>query len=163
MDGDDRQRQLVARMIQAWRALRRGPSTMALRDVLYGTGDGAIEATHVDVLDLLAERDPWRMSDLASALKVDPSTVTRTLQRMEADGLAIRSQTTADGRVVTVTMTAEGRRRHARVAEVRATIIGRVMDAFDADEQRQLVGLNERFVESLDRVIAETPGIRSGD
>ena len=30
------------------------------------------------------------MSDLAAALRVDPSTVTRTMQRMEAGGLAKR-------------------------------------------------------------------------
>ena len=42
------------------------------------------EVVEMDVLDLLVLQDERRMSDLAAALRVDPSTVTRTLQRMEA-------------------------------------------------------------------------------
>ena len=160
---DGRHRELVTRMTRAWRDLRRGPSTMALRDVLFGTGADAVEATHMDVLDLLVEHEPWRMSDIAAALKVDPSTVTRTLQRMEAVGLAVRNQATEDGRVVTVTITDEGRRRHARVDDMRMTMIGRVMDAFDEDEQAQLVELNERLVASLDEVIGSLPRARPVD
>lgn len=157
MTDDGRHRELVTRMTRAWRDLRRGPSTMALRDVLFGTGDDAVEPTHMDVLDLLVEHETLRMSDIAAALKVDPSTVTRTLQRMEAVSLAERSQTTEDGRVVTVTMTDEGRRRHARVDEMRMTMIGRVLDAFSQDEQAQLVELNERLVVSLDEVVGSLP------
>ena len=63
------------------------------------------------------------MSDLAAALRVDPSTVTRTLQRMEAAGLAARVPDTDDGRVVTVRLTDEGRRRHGLVAGRRTAIL----------------------------------------
>ena len=163
MEEGPRHRELVIRMTRAWRDLRRGPSTMALRDVLFGTGDDAVEATHMDVLDLLVEHEPLRMSDIAAALKVDPSTVTRTLQRMEALGFAVRNQATEDGRVVSVTMTDEGRRRQARVDEVRMTMIGRVMDVFDESEQAQLVELNERLVASLDEVVGSLPPARPDD
>ena len=87
---------------RAWRELRRGASTDVARRATSSAGTGepdSIEPGQLDVLDLLGVRDGRRMSDLAAALRVDPSTVTRTLQRMEAAGLARR---------------AAGRRRRAR-------------------------------------------------
>ena len=91
------------------------------------------------------------MSDLAAALRVDPSTVTRTLQRMEAAGLARRGPAAADGRVVTVHLTDEGRRLHAAVAARRAAIIdGDPRRRSRPEDRDQLVDLLERFVASLD-------------
>ena len=77
-------------MAALWRELRRGASTTVVRDRMFGTGDEAIEPGHMDVLDLLHREEPRRMNDLAAALRVDPSTVTRAIQRMEADGLVRR-------------------------------------------------------------------------
>ena len=48
--------------------------------------------------------------------RVDPSTITRAMHRMEAAGLATRRPVAADGRVVTAHLTAEGRRLHGLVA-----------------------------------------------
>ena len=74
------------RMGRAWRELGRAIGRTA----------------QLDLLELLTQRNDWRMSELAAALHVDPSAVTRTLQRMEAAGLATRSAGNGDGRVVIV-------------------------------------------------------------
>jgi DNA-binding MarR family transcriptional regulator len=156
-----------ARIGRAWRELRRGTSTAILAERLFGrSGEpDAVEPAQLDVLDLLASHDRRRMSDLAAALRVDPSTVTRTLQRMEAAGLARRGPAAADGRVVTVRLTDEGRRLQRAAADRRTTIVLEILDAFSGEERHQLVVLVERFVSSLqdyaarvDRERADVPG-----
>ena len=149
--GDD----VVARMGRAWRELRRGVATGVLRDKLFGVGPDAIEPGHMDVLDLLVQRPEWRMSELAVALRVDPSTVTRTLQRMEAAGLAERrSPAFGDRRAVIVTPTATGRERQTSIAAKRVTMITEIMAPLSEKDREQLVGLLERFIDSADKYVA---------
>jgi DNA-binding MarR family transcriptional regulator len=146
---------VIARMGRAWREMRRGASTAVVRDRLFGVGPDAVEPSHMDVLDLLVQRDHWRMSELAVALRVDPSTVTRALQRMEAAGLAERHPpASGDRRAVVVTLTATGRRRHAAVAERRVQIIGEIMAQLSPDDCGQLVELLERFIDATDKYVA---------
>ena len=150
--GDD----VVARMGRALRELRRGASAGVLRDQLFGVGANAVEPGHMDVLDLLVQRPEWRMSELAAALRVDPSTVTRTLQRMEAAGLAERhTPVSGDRRAVIVKPTASGRERQASIAAKRVTIITELMAPLSENERKQLVWLLERFIESADKLVAE--------
>ena len=147
--------EVIARMGRAWREMRRGASTAVVRDQLFGVGPDAVEPGHMDVLDLLVQRDHWRMSELAVALRVDPSTVTRTLQRMEAAGLAERQPpVSGDRRAVVVTLTATGRRRHAAVAERRVRIIGEIMAQLSSDDCGRLVELLERFIDATDKYVA---------
>jgi DNA-binding MarR family transcriptional regulator len=135
--------------------MRRGASTAVVRDRLFGVGPDAVEPGHMDVLDLLVQREQWRMSELAMALKVDPSTVTRTLQRMEAAGLAKRRPpVSGDRRAVVVTLTATGRRRHAEIADRRVLIIGEIMTQLSDDDRSQLVELLERFIDATDKYVA---------
>jgi DNA-binding MarR family transcriptional regulator len=148
-------REIAVRVGRAWRELRRGASTGALRDHLFGTGPDAVEPGQMDTLDLLVQRPAWRMSDLADALRVDPSTATRAVQRLERIGLAERRSSAADGRVVMVSSTGAGRDRHAQLADLRAQMMDRLLAAFDADEQAQLAALLERFVAALDELVAD--------
>ncbi len=141
---------LVGRMATALRELRRRSATAVVRNRLFGTGDDAVEPVHVDVLDLLVRRDGWRMNELASALGVDPSTMTRTLQRMELAGLAMRAPHDRDGRVVTVHPTDSGRRCQRKVADRRREVVGQLLARFDAEERSHLVELVERFVRGAD-------------
>ncbi|MET0144649.1 MAG: MarR family transcriptional regulator [Ilumatobacteraceae bacterium] len=142
-----------ARIGRAWRELRRGPSTAAIADLVFGRlgQPDAVEPGQLDILDILTVRDAQRMSDLATALHVDPSTITRAVQRMEAGGLARRSPAAVDGRVVDVHITAEGRRLHAVVAERRATIVAAILDEFEPAEREQFVDHLDRFVSAVER------------
>ena len=101
------------------------------------------------------------MSELATALRVDPSTVTRTLQRMEAAGLAERhSPASGDRRAVIVRPTAIGRQRQASIAAKRVATVTRIMAPFSEKEREQLVELLERFIESADKYVAERASAR---
>lgn len=136
----------------SWRELRRGAVADRLRDKLFGEGDSALDPGQVDTLDLLVERESWRMGDLAEALRVDPSTATRAIQRLEKLHLAERSALPSDGRVVTVSATAAGRERHAIISERRLKALSQILSRFSATELDSLESLLGRFVGAIDEV-----------
>lgn len=146
---------LAIRIGTSWVEIRRGASVVALRDHLFGTGDDAIELGMMDTLDLLAQQPAWRMTELADALRVDPSTATRAVQRVVAAGLAERSTAIGDGRVVMVAMSAVGRARHHEVNLRRARVMSHMLAAFEADERTVLADYLERFVTAVDKFVTD--------
>jgi DNA-binding MarR family transcriptional regulator len=153
---DPEQLQLAVRIGLSWIELRRGAAMSALRDLLFGSGDDALEQGQMDTLDLLAQQPSWRMSELADALRVDPSTATRAVQRLVRSGLAGRSPGDDDGRVVMVTITDAGVSRHADVAERRGRLMAHLLGTYAPDERVQLADLLERFVAAVDSFVSRT-------
>ena len=102
------------RIGRAWTEMRRGAWTQHLRDYLFGDDD-PLEPGQMDALDLLS-RQERTMKHLAERLRIDPSSATRAVQRLVADGLAERYAADDDKRVVMVRISKEGRSRHAAVA-----------------------------------------------
>jgi DNA-binding MarR family transcriptional regulator len=141
----------------AWRGLRRGATNAAVRDYFYGNETETLDAGQMDTLDVLVHRPSWRMSDLAEALRVDPSTATRAVQRLLKENLAERNADADDGRVVIVRATDEGRRLHQRVDERRGYVITKLMSAFTVSERADLADLLTRFVRELDDLVKELP------
>lgn len=152
---DPDQRETALRVGRAWRELRRGASMSRLIEHFFGVGEDALEFGQMDTLDLLVQQPGWRMGDLAEALRVDPSTATRAIQRLEKFGLATRCSSTDDKRVVVVSATESGRRRHAAAAARRQELIIHIMSTFDAVEFRELSGYLDRFVGSLDQFVEQ--------
>jgi DNA-binding MarR family transcriptional regulator len=153
--------ELAVRIGASWVQIRRGAAMGTLRDYLLGGGDEALEQGQMDSLDLLAKQPSWRMSDLAEALRIDPSTATRAVQRLVASGLALRSQDGDDGRVVMVEITEAGRLRHSDVNDRRGQLMVHMLGAFAADERPVLADMLERFVHAVDEFVgtlAGTPG-----
>jgi len=142
------------RVGRAWIELRRGASASALRSYLFGR-DEPLEQGQMDALDLLSRRDHRPMKELAARLRVDPSTATRSMQRLESDGLVERFPSPEDGRVVLVRITDEGRQRHAEVAARRSTAMMRILSEFEPDERAQLADMLDRFVGAVDDVVAQ--------
>lgn len=66
----------------------------------------------------LAIDEGMTQTQLADALCVDASTVTKTLARLERDGVVVRRPDSDDGRVSRVYLTAQGRRLLKPVIEV---------------------------------------------
>ena len=89
--------ELAVRIGSSWVQIRRGAGG-SIRDYLLGAGDDALEQGQMDSLDLLARHPSWRMSDLAEALRIDPSTATpcrATTGRHRASPSDARMTTTA--------------------------------------------------------------------
>jgi DNA-binding MarR family transcriptional regulator len=154
---DPRQREaydLAVRIAVAWRGIRRGSSTAGLRDWLYGTGDDAVEQGQMDALDVLAARPTWRMSELAEALKVEPSTATRTVDRMEKLGYAERRPGKVDGRVVEVAITPRGQEIYGQVVARRAELMTEILRGYRGSELPVLADMLERFAVAIDSFVA---------
>ncbi len=157
--------ELAVRIGASWVQIRRGAAMGALRDYLLGTGDEALEQGQMDSLDLLARQPSWRMSDLAEALRIDPSTATRAVQRLVISGLAARSPHDDDGRVVMVEITDAGRARHADVNARRGQLMAHMLGAFAPEERPILADMLERFVSAVDEFVdqrADQPGVVTG-
>ena len=98
------------------------------------------------------------MKELAARLRVEPSTATRAVQRLEKEGLVERFTSPEDGRVVLVRITEEGRRRHDAVAARRSIAMMHILSEFDPAERAQLADLMDRLIESIDEVVARLDG-----
>ncbi len=148
---------LALRIGRAWRDLRRGASTVALREYLLGKGESPVELGQIDSLDLLAG-GPLRMSELAEKLRIEPSTATRSIERLVKAGLARRRPSAEDGRVVEVELTPEGHAIRKDVAGRRLKLIAHAMAGFEPAEREAFVGMLERYVGFVDRFVEEQAG-----
>ena len=95
------------------------------------------------------------MSEFADALRVDPSTATRAIERLERVGLAERVTGDDDRRVVVARTTQAGRRTIQRVTRLRAAGMDRLLEPFDEREREEFAEYLERFVASIDQLVAE--------
>jgi DNA-binding MarR family transcriptional regulator len=141
------------RIIFAWREMRRGVAMAAYRDLLFeGLDLGALDA-----LDLLIARDRIRMIDFASALRIEKSTATRALDRLESAGLAERESVAAKNarRSVIVHITGRGRALHAKLLRRRVQLLKQMTRAFSPDEILVLGELLERLVGGIDYAVAQ--------
>ena len=80
----------------------------------------------------LAVREGSAQSELAEALCVDPSTVTKMLVRLERDGLIVRRSDIQDGRVSRVYLTERG-----------TALVQPVVDIWNRTEARLEAGLGD--------------------
>ena len=86
-------------------------------------------------LVVLASRGPQRMTDLASALDVTPSTAGRMCDRLVRKGLIRRHRARADRRAVQVSVTAAGRAVVDQATERRRALIAGILGTLPARQQ----------------------------
>jgi DNA-binding MarR family transcriptional regulator len=154
---DPLQREVAVRVGRAWREIRRGASMGRLIEYLFGAGDDALEIGQMDTLDLLVQQPAWRMGDLAEALRVDPSTATRAVQRLEKFGLAERCSGVEDKRVVMVSASEFGRQRHAAAASRREELMNYIMSTFGQGELEKMASTLEQFIGAIDDFVDGLP------
>ena len=90
------------------------------------------------------------LGELAFVEQVQPPTMTRLVASLEAAGLVGRHADAADGRVVRVRVTADGRRCLDRVRTLKTAFFSRGLAALTADERAaaaELTALLERLVD----------------
>lgn len=148
---------LAVRIGLAWRELRRGAATSGLRDFLYGREEESIEQGQMDTLDILAQRPTWKMSELADALHVEPSTATRAVERLVKAGMAERQASADDGRVVRVAITAAGRCVYDTVVERRTELLTFILKSYRRSELPIFADMLERMVAAVDTFVMAQP------
>ena len=111
-----------------WRDLlaRHARTTVALDEALDEFGLGMSE---FEVLDRLAcecgERP--RMQDLAPMLHLSQSALSRTVGRLEKDGLVVRSMCPEDRRGIAVCLTEDGRERYQAARETHRRVLAETL------------------------------------
>jgi MarR family transcriptional regulator, organic hydroperoxide resistance regulator len=101
------------------------------------------------LLRLLWVEDGQRQTQLADALQVEPPTVTKMLQRMEASGLVTRKGDKTDGRVSLVKLTAKGKRLQPKVEAATAEVTREATRGVAAKEAAALVDALDKITANL--------------
>lgn len=99
------------------------------------------------VLLVLWEKDNMVVGDICRRLSLDTGTLTPLLQRMEADGLIVRTRGIADGRQTLVSLTRKGATLQEDCKDIPSCMIQRCSDTMLNAEQAS------QMVESLDALI----------
>jgi DNA-binding MarR family transcriptional regulator len=101
------------------------------------------------IADLAADIDPVTVTDVALALQLERSTVSRLVGECESEGLVMRTAVPGDGRRVGLAVTEDGLRAVAGSAELRADFLKAVTESFSDAELTTLVQHLERFADAL--------------
>ncbi len=100
---------------------------------------------------------------IAEAVQLSSATVSRILDRLEADGLVVRQRSPADRRRVCLSLTPAGRRRLKKLpAPLQENFLAR-LQRLELDEQRELLESLRSIVQMMDAADLEaapmlTPG-----
>lgn len=96
--------------------------------------------THPQYLVMLAlwEEAPRSLGALATALAMEPATLSPLVKRLEAQGRITRSRRADDERVLDISLTDDGRALHDRAVAVPAEIMARV-----GIDERALIALRD--------------------
>ena len=143
-------RRLTREELGSWRSFLRAHATItrALEAELVAEQD--LSLASYDVLVQLAEAPGrrLRMTELADAVLLSRSGVTRLVDRMERAGLVTRSRVATDGRGVAAELTEAGLDRLRRTAPTHLGGVARhFVDRLDADDLRVLEQIMRRLVE----------------
>jgi DNA-binding MarR family transcriptional regulator len=101
--------------------------------------------------------DSATVASLARDLDMDPASMTRSLDRMEAKGLVVRERSTVDRRVVQLTLTPDGHRVAALVPPVLADVLNGHLSDFSRDEWNLLLGMLRRMLANGEAFRQQTP------
>jgi DNA-binding MarR family transcriptional regulator len=137
------------RFIAATQELRRSHRRVGIQRDLYSVGDRELTPAQVDALEVLCQRDEWRMREIAEALDVDRSTATRSVAPLVDLGLATRRTDARDRRNVILAPTSEGRAAAAHIVEERRRLMRVVLSRMAPERRVLLTELMEEYVAAL--------------
>lgn len=96
--------------------------------------------TEARVLYELGDHGPATAAALAQALEADPAQVSRTVGRLTRAKLVSRERHAEDGRALTLSLSAAGRREFQRLDQLSRERNGAIVSRLSADERARLLG-----------------------
>lgn len=123
--------------------LSQADTRLAMHDVTYVQYLPLYKLLHCDHADAT-------VATLARELEVDAGAMTRALDRLQAKGLVERERSTADRRVVHLTLTPAGRTVAEQVPGVLADVLNGHLRGFSKPEWQQLLQLLQRMLANGD-------------
>ena len=124
----------VPEIVSAWRALAaRHAAVSAALERELGERHG-LGVTEFEVLERLAEDEEhqFRVQELAEAVHLSQSALSRLIGRLEQHGLVQRSLCDLDRRGIYVCLTEAGRRRHAEALPTQRAVLAATLTAPEA-------------------------------
>lgn len=98
-----------------------------------------VSVTEAHAIAELHGRGPLTQQELAAALGLQKSTVSRLVDQLAAGDLAARTPNPSDRRSVLVELTRNGKRRARRLAKARRALFAGLLDQLDEDARRTVV------------------------
>jgi DNA-binding MarR family transcriptional regulator len=98
-----------------------------------------LSLTAASTLRRLERSGPHRLSELFGPEGISQPAMTQLVTRLEKDGLAVRGNDPADGRVVVVSITDAGREAVARRRDARARALSGLLARLQPDDHAALV------------------------
>lgn len=117
---------------------------------LHATAVDALPPTERWLLAKIATSGPVRLSKLADWQRVDRSTMTTQVRRLEDLGYVVRSPDPADGRASLVRLSESGQAQHEKLLARAGEVFNGLVAAWSASERRQFARLLTKFAAGLD-------------
>ncbi|MGH9040178.1 MAG: MarR family winged helix-turn-helix transcriptional regulator [Acidimicrobiia bacterium] len=105
------------------------------------------------VLSCAIEEDGLSQRQLAERMGIEAATLTRHLDRLEADGLVVRHRDGEDRRILRVVPTPAARALHARMAEAACSLDADLVAGLSVDDLSEL----RRLLARLSSNLGDTP------
>ena len=125
--------------------------TSALKKGFAEEGVEHVRPAYLSVLLSLYIEDGLKVVELARRAGLETSTMTGLLDRMERDGLVVRSPDPLDRRAYRINLTEEGRRVKKPVAKTTQKILDKVFAGISPEELDQTAGLLRRVLENANK------------
>ena len=111
--------------------------------------DTGLTGPQLWAIKIVAEAAPIKVSDLARRMYLHPATVVGILDRLEGRGLATRTRSTEDRRVVEIELTAQGKNLVAQAPEVAQGLLVKGLETLPDHELFRIADGLEQLVKIL--------------
>lgn len=129
--------------------LRRNPHNRAIQRKIYMVGDHELTPVQVDILETIVANPGQQMNELAQALGVNASTVSRTIMPLVDLGLIERRSGEKDRRQTQLLATQTGLRQAETIARSRHRMMQAVQGHFSAERLELFADLLEQYIEAV--------------
>jgi DNA-binding MarR family transcriptional regulator len=118
------------------------------------TGGGSADRSAHILLFTLSHEGPMRLSDLAAAVHVDASTVSRQAAQLVTERLLVREPHPEDGRASVVALSDAGRRAVEAMRRRRRVFFDRTIADWSDEDLQRFTQLLQRFVDDTEHAAA---------
>ena len=126
---------------------------LIIREVTKGQrgilSKGLVTIPQIVILDLLLEKSPYRMTELAKRLGLTKSAATATVDKMTKVKLVKRERSEEDRRVVNVTILKKGEQTIRRVNEERQDAANSIFSPLTKEDKQQYLKLLRKVYTNL--------------
>jgi DNA-binding MarR family transcriptional regulator len=126
--------------------------------VTTSSGDVVLDRSAYGIMCRLADQGAQRLGSLAQAFGLDPSTITRQVQSLEAASLVERHTDPKDRRASLLDLTPEGVQLLHATRNRRRERLQEALSDWSEDDHQEFGRLLEKFNSSIDKVVQQHGG-----